>query len=472
VVCLVLLGLKVAVLLAMPYPGSGLPNSDAYDYVGRARTLLETGSLPFSTGADHRPPGYYYSLVPIVAFSTDDHQVTVVTRMAHLALQSAVSVVLFLICWRAFPALACQLAMAVVIGLEPWTYSYTRLIVPEPLVAFLAFFGVVALSASGSTAGRRSAMAGIVIGSSLLSLTFLMRAEMMLVVPILVAIPILAIRRRSRDVLALGIAAAIPFAAVCASNVAYRLGVDGKVRLFGTFNPAYPGLFAWVSTWSAPSRTKFLAVNGWRRGALEVADLPRTAFEDDTEKATIACLFDRMVRTRELTAADDAVFMRVARERVRGHPVRCVLLPRLDSVRVVWIGFDDTYSDVQSLGLVRSPFAVLAALCSLLARTLVLVLACGGACLALSRVFGPLSSPFRLLLVLGTVFVLLRLLTLAALTAIPEPRYVSPAWPFIIMLAMTGLAALLVRYLPMVSVWLPRRPQPGSVAVPPAGVRS
>jgi hypothetical protein len=439
----ILLLIKTVVFLLAPYPATGLPNSDGYDYVGRARAFLVAGALPSSTAGDHRPPGYFWVLAVLLKVASTDHGISVLTRLVNLALQACVSVAAFAILCRLRDRMVHRLAAALLVGAEPWTFTYVRLIVPEPTVTFLVVFGNVLLGVSTTSGDARRRILFLAAGSALLSAAFLFRGEMIVLAALVTGAAVLWMSCSRRELLHLGLVAVTPFLVVCSLNLGYRLSVDGRPRLFGTLTSPHPGLFRWASTWVGSSRIKLLAAVGWRKGSLSLHDLPDSAFEDEAEKRTVLAVFERTIRSRSLSREDDATLMRVAEERIRAHPWRCVVLTRFDNLRLFWMSLDDLYHNSGFFSRFGPPVGVSLALAAFLARCAVLALAALGGCHSLWRLRERPEDSAGSFLALGAILVLVRVVSLAAIGVILEPRYLTPAWPFLICLAGFGFSTLL-----------------------------
>jgi hypothetical protein len=95
------------------------------------------------------------------------------------------------------------------------------------------------------------------------------------------------------------------------------------------------GFMAWERTWLYRVRDCYLVP--WKLNDEEIAleDIPSTAFDTPEEKERVAAVLETYNDELTLTAAEDAVFAQLARERTARHPLRTYLwIPLRRSVRL------------------------------------------------------------------------------------------------------------------------------------------
>lgn len=424
VILVVLLALQAALLAFVPsHPLGG----DEPYYVEKARYFAEHGTFPRATpghlaavrgeggNTDWRPPGYplFVAAVSLGGFETN-------------ALRARVTAVQFLLIaiavWLAFVSLErralsasegglrarhSQEIAAVVLGIAPWPYAHASLISPESLNAALVLFGLLLLE-------RRK----IVGGSLLLSCTFLLRPEMLAVVPFPIAAAILP-RWRFRDA---GRAAAC-FLLLLGAQYAYRAHFTGQLSLspFGPLRIYNEGAFAWANSWIGTEHEAYDFVYGLGEGDTTGA-LPARAFADDEERRAVEALRAR-VRREGLTREIDQQFGELARRRKEEHPFAAVVAPRLWHTAHLWLNTETSEQLLHALSYI--PRAVRL---PLLGALLLLKLA-----LLAAFFLGVRNRP-----VLAT-FVIARTLLIGLVLNWMVNRYMVAAWLPLIVCALTLL---------------------------------
>ena len=157
-------------------------------------------------------------------------------------------------------------AASIALGVAPWPFAFVTTIGPDSLNASVAFFGLVLLV-------RRR----LFLGSLILSLTVLLRPEMIAVVPVAIGAAIFVHRPRLRG----AAVAMVAFLLVVAAQYGYRTWFVGKptLSLFGGLNIYNAGAFAWANSWLGTEDEAYDFVYGlghpYGRG-----ELPARAFAD------------------------------------------------------------------------------------------------------------------------------------------------------------------------------------------------
>ena len=343
-ILLVLLALQAAlVAFEPPRPARG----DEPYYVEKARYFVEHGAFPRATAAhfaavrgeggnsDWRPPGYplFVAVVSLGDFEIDGLRRRV-TAVQFLLIAAAV--------WCAFVSLERRalsprmlLVAAVIFGLAPWPYAHASLISPESLNASVAMFALLLLERGKIAAG------------SLLSCTFLLRPEMLAVVPFPVAAAVF--RRWSwRD----ATKATAVFLLVLGVQYAYRIHFTGELSLspFGPLRIYNEGAFAWANSWTGTEHEAYDFVYGLDQRDT-TGELPERAFADEAERREITLLRQR-VRREGLTWELDGEFAEVARRRKEEHPFLAVVVPRLWHTVHLWLNTETNEQLLHALSFV------------------------------------------------------------------------------------------------------------------------
>jgi hypothetical protein len=173
----------------------------------------------------------------------------------------------------------------------------------------------------------------IVAGSLLLSLTFLVRPEMIAVVPVPIAVSLLVHRAKPRE-WSLAVAA---FLLIVAVQYGYRTYFIGRVStsLFGGLHIYNAGLFRWVNSWIGTEDEAYDFVYAMNSGDT-TGELPARAFANERERRIVAEL-RAQTRKTGFTEEIDRRFGALANERIRERPFVAGMLPRLWHAVHLWL---------------------------------------------------------------------------------------------------------------------------------------
>lgn len=448
-VLLLALAAKYAVIFTCPV--SDEFQGDEQDYLHKARVVWRTGGLPRAreTGqeelsyTDFRPPGYALLVAPLLVFGEDARQIHLTLRVVQSALDIALSALLFGLCIQMGRSRAYQVGVAFVLGVQPWTCAWVTSGYTETTVNLLVVLGVLALSRAVLAERPGNCSVWLLTGSALLSGTFLLRPEMIAFVPAIVALA-LALRRRGwGSFLGFGALAALPFGLCVLALIAHRLHVADEVRIFGSFRHATPGLRKWSCTWCASVYRKSDVVWGMRRGRDVFPLIPDCAFDNEEERARVNAIAERIHRAGRMTAADDADFMALARERIRHDPWRYYLWVRIFESVHLWVNLDTSTAYLEFFSRLPRTASRAAVGAFLALRLGVLALAAVGSLCLVRRWRSARDTSIGVFLLLGLFFAVTRTLFFGFVSIIAESRYVTPAWPFVIFLATFGASCML-----------------------------
>ncbi|HEX7155332.1 MAG TPA: hypothetical protein VF618_27950 [Thermoanaerobaculia bacterium] len=416
--------LVVQAALALIQPPSPFVGDEPY-YVAKARYLFEhhrfapaaTAALAAERGqtagtSDWRPQGYplFVALCSLGDFdaATLRSRVTIVQFL----LLAAALWWLFLTLCRFTPSPRRHFLIAVLLAGLPWPFEFVSLIGADSLTVSLFLFATLLL-------WRRS----FVAGSLLASATFLLRPEMIVLVPVVVGTAVLLEpRRRVRHALL----TALAFFAVIGLQVSYRVWFTGewKPSIFGGLHIVDRGAFAWVHTWLNTENEAYDFVYGLTNGRL-ITKLPDRAFADKSERDAVTGVLQR-VRKEGYSTSADAVFASVAEKRRREAPIRNVVIPRLWRTVHLWVNVETNSQLLHALAAIPRPVRR-ALLGMLLLLKIALVLAFPFAAV---RRFGR-DDLGRLVALMAVVVVSRTLLIGMALNWMAH-RYMLVAWPHLL----------------------------------------
>lgn len=324
----------LAVQAAMTVPSSTRPYwGDEPYYVQKAQAIVEQGRLPKATAhdlavengewgnADWRPPGYALIVAALAAGDFDPRSLRPRTTALQFAMIAAAILLAFtLLRDQSFRV---RLIAAVVIGIAPWPYAFVATVGPDSLNASVAFFALFLLR-------RRETLA---IGALLLSLTFLLRPEMIAVAPVPIAVALFVHRAKVRQ-WALAMAA---FLLIVAVQYGYRTYFIGQLSasLFGGLNIYNAGLFRWVNSWIGTEDEAYDFVYGM--GSRDnTGELPSRAFANERERKIVEELRAE-TRAEGFNEEIDRRFAALADQRIRERPVMAGVVPRLWHALHLWL---------------------------------------------------------------------------------------------------------------------------------------
>src|SRR5262249_15496149 len=137
---------------------------------------------------------------------------------------------------------------ALLLGIQPWTYEFSRVYYPDSLTAVFYTLGIISIWMLYATDNKSRRIIAQAAAGIFFWISFLLRGDMLLFsfVPLLVTMVIMVISHKERFFRQLGIAFSILFLFVLA-NFAYRYSFDRTI--VARFVAAAPGLRRWLTTW-------------------------------------------------------------------------------------------------------------------------------------------------------------------------------------------------------------------------------
>ena len=327
--------LAVQAVLVAGLPPSPFVGDEPY-YVNKARYFAEHGTFPRVSAAaraaeagaggdsDWRPPGYPLFVAAVSGGNFEPE--TLRPRVAAVQfLGVALVAVTALACLSTFAGGRTMLVAALVLGAAPWPFDFVSLVGADSLNATVSFFGLIALWRWTRGAGG---CAGLFGASLLFSSAFLLRPEMIAVVPLPIAVAVILRTVSLRSFLRLGATAAAAFLCVVAAQYAYRTHLIGRVEpsLFGGLHIYNAGAFAWVHSWVGTEDEAYDFVYELPEGGRRT--LPARAFRDEEERRAVDALRDA-ARRQGYTVEIDRAFGELAARRRRDDPFFAIVVPRL-----------------------------------------------------------------------------------------------------------------------------------------------
>lgn len=200
------------------------------------------------------------------------------------------------------------------------------------------------------------------------------------------------------------------------------------------------GFVSWEKTWLYRFRDCYLVPWKLNDEAINIDDLPSTAFDSAQERERVSAILDQYNEDLTLTPEEDSAFAQLARERTARHPLRTYLwLPLRRSVRI-W--FTPRIELLPVSGNVF-PLALMAEEDPIDQRVTIVLFFLNIVFVALG-IFGAVRlvphRAARPALVLIALYIFLRTIFLSTLET-PEPRYVLVCFPALIAVAAQLFAA-------------------------------
>ncbi len=445
----VLLAFQLVLQVGGPEPAR-LVGDEPY-YLNKADYLVRNGRLPKISPkseailagqalgySDTRPPGYPVFLA-LVRWVTPTHWSLRRSCTAVQALAMAATLLaLYLTMCRWVASTGARVAIAALLGIQPWSFEYVGNVYPDPLLASLV--GMALLIAPWFWE-RRGGVAFLVGFALALSLTILLRPEMLVVVPIILG---LAIGLKDSDwrskVRYLSVAALL-FFAVVSVQVAYRWYFAGRVEVVGPFLYDDKEAYDWVHTWFGTEHEMYDFVFALTNKTARIEDLPSRAFATVDEREQIDQLTKRIVQ-EGYTWSNKNALEAVVEQKVASNWFLFALLPRLWRTSHLWLNVETNGRLLELLAAVPRVIRKGLLLGLLLAKTGCLAGAAWVTGRAVGRFRADVSGPMDHLTILMSAFVVSRTALIGLFLGWGIHRYALAAWPPLLWCAGAAVAEI------------------------------
>jgi hypothetical protein len=435
-----------------------VPVGDEYDYYDRAMYLVQHGEFrPFSEidrqivdgevfgYGNFRPPGY-----PVILALTGLDAPTFLQLRRRMVVIQSFAIALVVIClYVGISAMIGDprwlLAVSVVLGVQPWCFEFSSFLITESLTASLCGLALIGLALFVVQENRGRSILWFAAAVALFSLSFMLRPEMIVLVPALVIFAIILRTRQPQEVTILSLVALMIFLMFVAANVAYRIQIEGRPAIFGEFVHRAPGLHEWSKTWIGTQKLRHAAVYDGYKGAFDPERLPDRAFADDTERRHILSAYQRLQDSKEYDEEVDNAFQIMARKRMSDSWLMNVVAVRLWNVGNLWLNLETNSQLLDFLSLF-SPTLRKALLACLLVLKIGLVFGAISAIPMLHRNLKerpPIWCDY--LTMLALVFIVVRSLLIGVIIGEYLHRYMTPAWPALLWCSVYSYASALAR---------------------------
>jgi hypothetical protein len=442
---ILLLGGQLAILLAAPWP-RGLVG-DETSFFNKAATFASSGAFPRARAneidimkgrvrgnTDYRPVGY-----PVLLAGLSGLRVTLpwthrVAAIFQFAAMCGVLLLIHTVIWSLANNRMVVWLMTVLLGVQPWTFEYARSLLPDSFTASITTVALVLLIRYV----RTQSLSSLVWGTAILSVTLLMRAEMVALAPLTIAAVVLVSKPPFRRLVAHGVVAFLVFASVLTIQVAYRWWFIGQPGLYGPLRGIDEGAYAWAYTWVNTERTLDF-IWTMKEGRVSIEDVPSRAFDSASERERVAKAFAIMRREGTLVPEADEILRTVAAERVARSPIRNWLIPRMVRSSLLWFNLETNSQLLGILAYVPRPIRrpLLGMLLALRVSTLLLGIA--GMAIVLRDILRKGVQGARSAALPFVLFVILRTAYVGGVHGSMEHRYMLNAWPAMIVCATLGL---------------------------------
>ncbi|HEY2828821.1 MAG TPA: hypothetical protein VGJ88_01795 [Thermoanaerobaculia bacterium] len=323
-----------------------------------------------------------------------------------------------------------RLAAAAILGAAPWPFEGINEIGTDALNTVITTAALLLLWHWCVDRGHGALT--LFVASLIAAVPLLLRPEMIVMAPLLIAAALVVRRPSATELLAVVLA----FGVIAGAQFAYRLWFTGRPGFYGGLHIENQGAFDWTNTWPGTEKEGYDFVYAVTEG--RKAPLPSRAFADEGERARVSAIVTRVTRSGRYTADDDTAFEQLARERKARAPVATFLLRVWHTVHL-WVNIENPSPLLDLLANVsrttRRP--ILGAL--VLLRLLILTLAF----LSMVRVFGSLRDRaignLSALTFLALSFIVSRSLLIGAVLNWKVHRYVLAAWPAMLWCAIAAL---------------------------------
>lgn len=459
--------------------GDGLINGDGTLYVKGAQEILQTGHLP---PARFQSLGFAVVLTPIIALTGDeairfDYDPTVlyagdrianIVHAVHVAMDLAIVLILIhearkLLAGRTKPVVVTS-ALAF-LSLQPFTAAMTTYVYPDHMCMFFFFVGGYLICRALS--GLRETW-GLLVGSAMLGIAGLVRFDVLPICgALLLVVYLVLVRQRGAGTYlgAIAMSAALFLSAPAAMSIFQYLstGEIGYVRTQTAQNAdnVRGGYFAWLRTWLMLVQGEAAVFSTlddkptW--AGLDVNAYPHRIFKSEQQRSEIAKLLDSWRRTG-YTKEIDMEFMTIAEANRREHPITTFGLVPTARMLHYWINLEGARAIHVTLGL-EPPWSWAATALVFPFRLLFVILAVIGLFVVWierrQRMFLwgddlDLARACSLMVILRTGE--LGVLGVFIVSGLMETRYVIPALPAMLILAVVGLRRIFGTADPLFSI--------------------
>jgi hypothetical protein len=337
-------------------------NGDEPYYAGKAQFFFEHGRFEHVSAeamavergerwgtSDWRPQGYPLFLAAVSLGDFRDASLRPRVTAVQFVLIAAGMWLLFEINQRGLTA-AQRITTAALLGVIPWPYDFAGLLTSDSLTAGVTFLGIVMLWHSL----QQKRIALTCLSAFLLSMTLLLRPEMIALAPVILAPALLTSRSDRRLLLKRATACAAAFLLVVALQVCYRMDVTGRPGLFGGQHLRDSGAFAWVHSWLGTENEGYNFVYGLWTGQVR-DDLPARAFAGAEERRIVHQLIQTDRSQGHYSAGLDAAFRNLAEKRKREHPFLSIFATRAWHTAHLWLNLETSSQLLKALANVPRP---------------------------------------------------------------------------------------------------------------------
>ena len=302
-----LLTIQFAIFSAPPWPTS--PKADEKYFVSKASAAADSQQYRW------RPAGYATYLAccsRIVGFWEAARLPCTVIQFSLMAL---VLVLLHWLACRALPGSYWLCAVALVLGIQPWCFEDSRTMIPDSLTASITTIGIVGLFAYIQRS-QKKVDSSLLVASAILCLAAWLRAEMIVIVPILIAAAIL-LKRLNEPVSARHLFYLLLISSMfLMAAIFIRANFVRKLALTSQGSLGLAGVSSWTKTWFSTEKTAYSNfLHGKKFLNADVRDFPDHAFADDAERNKIARAFQLLKTKKEYDLEVDRIFRGVAEKR-------------------------------------------------------------------------------------------------------------------------------------------------------------
>jgi len=328
--------------------GASWGGDESY-YVSKAEYLAKHGVLPKADdigmalgikwrGTDHRPPGYpvFIALCNYPEFNIEN--VRWRCCVAQFVLMSVVLMILYFMACAALKGSKWTYLAALMFGIQPWAFEYSASIYPDSLTASITTLALIGLFMFIKTKKSGLEMFYFLVSILLLCSTFMLRAERILLVPIIAFTAVIIKSRKMKSILKYGCYSGLIFSLFCGMQIGYRHYITGKAELIPKYRWSNDGAVNWVHTWF---NTEKSGVEGFAFGSADkrFEKLPPRAFGDELERKEIKRALSLYARSGWSEEADK-IFQEVANKRIKDNFFVNYIAPKVWRTGNLWINHE------------------------------------------------------------------------------------------------------------------------------------
>jgi hypothetical protein len=431
-----LLAIQFSIFSAPPWPMR--PKSDERYFVSEASSIGNTQQYRW------RPAGYATYLACCSRIVGSWETARLPCGLIQFLLMTLVLVLFHWIACQALPRSYWLCVIAVVLGIQPWCFEDSRTMIPDSLTASLTTIGIIGLFVY-IRRSQKTVDFSLLLFSTLLCVTAWLRAEMIVIVPVLITAAVLLKRLAkpvpSRELIYFCF---ISFVLLMAAIVV-RTHFVRNLSLSPGSVPVR-GAWYWTKTWFSTEKT---AYNNFLHDKkflnADVRDFPDYTFADDSERNEIARAFHLMKTRKTYDLEVDRIFRDVADKRSKENFLINRIFTKIWRTLQLWLYVDSNNRLLLVSGSSETVFALFVVTGLYILKISIYLLAGYSFYQVVRNLLSGALLWHHQLTAMMLVCVIARTLLMGTVLDWTIHRYALVAWPAMLWCAISGMLDLVLQ---------------------------